>query len=281
MSFLRAIWIETSPPLRRAWAIMWVAGTVLLFLGIWGDSVNYWDQKPFLVNICSALTGVMFGIPLALIVLQRVTVSETDAAEARAARRLAARVSSDLALASAALIPAGTSKVRDVKNHLETLVEPLQRRYMYGPSNRPDSPAEVKTFLDAVGEFMYCTETLLSPDRTRLFAEIEAQWSILNTESRSRLLETGGKWLDGLEVRELASAVAMVTESAYKRWHDRGSSFQDELQRYPGGLEQAYSSEDFDFRYFFRWAAECQDFLSAVDELITKSAAAAGALGSA
>ena len=88
---------------------------MLLILGVWGDSVGFWTNKPYLTNTFSALTSAAFGVPLALVVLQRVAASEAEVAEARGARRMAERVSADLAATVAALVKDGIPAMQTVK----------------------------------------------------------------------------------------------------------------------------------------------------------------------
>jgi hypothetical protein len=90
-SSIKKIWHETGSSLKKAWIFLWGIGLTLLALGAWGDSAGFWSAKPFLTNTFSALCGAAFGIPLALVVLQRVAASEADAAEARAGVLLSER----------------------------------------------------------------------------------------------------------------------------------------------------------------------------------------------
>jgi hypothetical protein len=83
--WLRVVWQDTGASLKKVWIALWGTGIIFLGLGWLGDSVSFWVNKPFLTNVLSALTGAAFGIPLALVFLQRITARETDAAQKRAA----------------------------------------------------------------------------------------------------------------------------------------------------------------------------------------------------
>jgi hypothetical protein len=205
---IHAIWIETSDTLKRAWLILWTTGAVLLAIGIWGDNVGFWDNKPFLTNTFSSLTGAAFGIPLALVVLQRVAASQADAAEARAAQRMAARISTDLAASAAALVEGGLAGAHAAKLHLQSALEATPLQAM---GSQP-SPQSYPLYVDAVQLALAYVNKLSVTKSIENIAAIDQYWSILRTESRSRLLETGGRWLAGLEVKELERLISAVTK---------------------------------------------------------------------
>ncbi len=77
-----------------------------------GGQAGFWSSKPFLTNVFSSLTAALFGVPLALVVLQRLGMTQAEAVNARAARRLAATVVEDLAAAAPMLHPAPVSDLR-------------------------------------------------------------------------------------------------------------------------------------------------------------------------
>jgi len=147
---LRAAWNETSSTLRTAWIVLWTVGIMLLIFGAWGDSMGFWANKPYLTNTFSALTSAAFGIPLALVVLQRVAASEADAAEARAARRMAGRVSADLAATVVALVKDGIPAMQTLKEYLRDQRESLVPN---GDHWRPAAAPRLyyQPFIDAIG----------------------------------------------------------------------------------------------------------------------------------
>jgi hypothetical protein len=116
--WLRGMWRETPDGLRVLWLALWSAGVVLLGLGWWGDQAGFWSSKPFITNVFSSLTAVLFGVPLALIVLQRLGLAQAEAVEARAAQRLATTVVKDLASAAPRLHPGPLSDLRNAEAEL-------------------------------------------------------------------------------------------------------------------------------------------------------------------
>jgi len=278
---LRAAWNETSSTLRTAWIVLWTVGIMLLIFGAWGDSMGFWANKPYLTNTFSALTSAAFGIPLALVVLQRVAASEADAAEARAARRMAGRVSADLAATVVALVKDGIPAMQTLKEYLRDQRESLVPN---GDHWRPAAAPRLyyQPFIDAIGSAMERIEALFNPDIKRHLAEVSAQWSILTTESRSRLLATGNKWLTGLQVEELGALVITATGPTLEDWRKKGL----ELQRWyhredqrPEDMSRHYGEMD-TLREFDNWFDEIVNFIDAVRDLTTKSAYVAQALAS-
>lgn len=268
---VRKGWGETGRTLRKAWIVLWAIGMVLLALGAWGDSDGFWADKPYLTNTFSALTSAAFGIPLALVVLQRIAASEADAAEARSARRMARRVSADLASAVAALVRGGTPAVQTTKMYLQD-----QRGSLVpdGDYWRPATAPRLyyEPFVDAIDSAMQRIDGLFSPEIKRGLAEVSTQWSILRIECRSKLLGTGNKWLTGLQVEELETLVTTITGPILEDWQKRGRFLQNwyhEEDRRPGDVNQYYGEMD-TLREFDNWFGEIITLTDAIIDLTTE-----------
>ncbi len=91
-----SFWDEASSHLRVASLLAWTLGLVLLIIGWRLDVAGAWQHAPFVTNMFSALCGALFGVPLALLVLQSLSRHELERAERRAAVRLARRSAEDL-----------------------------------------------------------------------------------------------------------------------------------------------------------------------------------------
>jgi hypothetical protein len=277
----RGGWNETGSTLRKAWVILWAVGSIFLALGVWGDSDGFWVDKPFLTNVFSALTGAAFGIPLALVVLQRIAASEADAAEARGARRIAGRVSADLASAVAALVNGGIPAMQITKTYLRDQRDSLVPNGDYWrPATAPRLHYE--PFIDTIESAMQRIRILFSPEIRRCLAEVSTQWSILTIESRSKLLATSNKWLTGLQVEELEALIRKVTGPTLEDWRKKGQALQDwyhEEDRRPGDMSQHYGEME-TLREFDNWFSEIINSIDSVIDLTTKSALIAQALAS-
>jgi hypothetical protein len=270
---LRTIWDETGNMLKKVWIVLWLTGIILLALGVWGDSDGFWTSRPYLTNTFSALTSAAFGVPIALIVLQRIAASEADASEARAARRMAGRVSADLASAVAALARDGVPAMQAMEMHLRNQRDLLVPNGDYW---RPATAPRLyyQPFIDAIQGTMNSIEQLFGPELRQHLAEVSAQWSILTTESRSRILATGSRWLTGLQAEELSTLITTVTGPALEEWLNKGLQLQEwyrgEDQR-PENMSHHYGEMD-TLREFSDWFGGMMSFIDAVIDLTTKSA---------
>ncbi|MFI5593142.1 hypothetical protein ACIA5G_49405 [Amycolatopsis sp. NPDC051758] len=162
--------------------MLWSAGAVLLGLEWWGDQARFWSSKPFVTNVFSSLTAALFGVPLALIVLQRLGVTQAEAVEARAARRLAAKVVRDLA---PALHPGPSSDLLAAEAGLLKVERAAQ-----------EAIRQARQIVPAV-------------------AEVSAHWSFLGATVRSRLLETGGTWPAAPLAARINGIVQLLTADPY------------------------------------------------------------------
>ncbi|MFI0217660.1 hypothetical protein [Streptomyces lydicus] len=92
---------------------VWVVAVVLLGLGWWGDRTGFWADKSFVTNVFSSVTAAAFGVPLALVVLNRVAMVQAEAVEVRAGLRLAMRVVGDFAASVPRLVPGPAARLDD------------------------------------------------------------------------------------------------------------------------------------------------------------------------
>ncbi|MER6063743.1 hypothetical protein ABT167_21650 [Streptomyces sp. NPDC001792] len=76
---------------------LWMVGVVLLGLGWWRDHAGFWADKALVTSVLSSVTTASFGVPLALVILNRVAMVQAEAVEARAWRHLAMRVAGQFA----------------------------------------------------------------------------------------------------------------------------------------------------------------------------------------
>jgi hypothetical protein len=104
-------------------------GFALLLTGWRGDAQGWWDNRAFLTNVLSSLTGLCFAIPFALVVFDRLAEPHAVAADKRRAkhraefyiaRHKAAREQLGLLSTAVKALPAGASPSqiqRLVMNH--------------------------------------------------------------------------------------------------------------------------------------------------------------------
>jgi hypothetical protein len=220
MRWLRTAWGETPGGLRALSLALWVVGGALLGFGWWGDQAGFWADKPFITNVFSSVTAVSFGVPLALIVVERMGVAQAEAVEARAARRLAAKVVGDLALAVPRLRPGAAGYLRDAEAGLRVVERAAQEAIRQWESSRDqESVRALRRFVED-GSLLRALEDFrvaVRPGRQAVpvVAEVSAHWSFLNTTVRSRLLETGETWLEAPLAAQIDGMVGRLTADPY------------------------------------------------------------------
>ncbi|MGW0886318.1 hypothetical protein [Streptomyces sp. NPDC002671] len=200
--------------------MLWTTGVVLLALGWWGDHEGFWADRAFVTNVFSSVTAAAFGVPLALVVLNRVGMAQADAVEARAGRRLAVRVAGDFAASVPRLIPGPGAGLDEAATGLLALERAAQDAIRNWESEQNDAGLnDLRQWLED-GTLERALEGFRSAVRpgkqaVAAVAEVSAHWSFLNTTVRSRLLETGGSWLAPHLAAQIGEYVARLTADPY------------------------------------------------------------------
>lgn len=88
---LVSAWAELPASTRATCLILPPCGLALSFLGIVGDLQGWWEGFGFAANLLSSLTGLMFAVPFALVVLGRLAEHQDDVAEQRRVARISRR----------------------------------------------------------------------------------------------------------------------------------------------------------------------------------------------
>lgn len=97
-------WRKTPYIIRALGIISFSLGSILALLGLLGDLLNLWSKFPFLTNLASSVTGALFGIPLALVFLQRLSTLQSDSFERNAVREEGRRAARKLSKAVQAVV---------------------------------------------------------------------------------------------------------------------------------------------------------------------------------
>jgi hypothetical protein len=220
MRWLRGVWRETPGGLRVLWLVLWGVDAALLGAGWWGDQAGFWSTKPFITNVFSSLTAALFGVPLALIVLQRVVLTQAETVAARAAQRLAAKVVEDLVVAVAKLCSVPVSDVRNVEAELLMVERAAQETIRRWDRNQDeDSLSALRGLVDngTLDKALEGFRSVIRPGRQTVpvVAEISAHWSFLHTTVRSRLLEAGRTWLAPPLAAQIDEMVRRLTTDPY------------------------------------------------------------------
>jgi hypothetical protein len=218
--WLRTAWRETPGGLRPLCVALWCTGVLFLALGWWGDTSGFWSSRPFLTNVFSSLTAVAFGVPFAVIVLGRLGVAQAEQVEARAAQRLAARVSEDFLSAAQRLLRGPRTSLQDAETGLMAAEATAQEAIRRWESARNDDSLRDLRGLMTSGALDAALENFrqaVIPGRSAIavVADVSIQWSFLNGIVRSRLLESGGSWLAPFEAAQTDEMVRRVARDPY------------------------------------------------------------------
>ncbi|MFE2533756.1 hypothetical protein [Streptomyces sp. NPDC059371] len=174
-----------------------------LFLGLWGDNHGWWHNREFLTNLLSSFTGLLLGVPFALVVLSHLGSMQADAAIRRAATRralvVAARfratsvrgfINPDPAQAIGGLIELRKMNVKlktaldnAWNDHLDVTAEAMRRNRIVG-----EAYDARKVVIDQVF-------ALAGEQRQAWLAQVVQDWGRLDRDVRPRLEEVGGRWL--------------------------------------------------------------------------------------
>lgn len=127
---LTAEWRAISPTLRHLCVILLISGMGLLSVGVLGDTEGWWSQAPFLTNVASSITGACFGIPLALLILQRLSTVQSSKAQMASSFRVAHTLLDEVHTTTETLHPQETSFVA-IKKLLSILTKHGQEAHKF------------------------------------------------------------------------------------------------------------------------------------------------------
>lgn len=196
MRMLLSAWRASTPEIRVLCLALWSAGGITLIAGVWGDIHGWWDRYGFLSNVASSATSGLLGIPFALVVIQHITVRQGDNRERREVRRLASRLTSELAadarlLCRVSLLSALRAAIRDARRTLTGGEEP-----------------DVGVLR---GAYQLWTEAISPPVNTQVvLGRMAVTWRLMVTDVRPRLTRAGEVWLDAQLVNLFEEVLADV-----------------------------------------------------------------------
>lgn len=186
MRLLVGAWRETGPGVRVLCLALWAAGAVTLVAGVWGDATGWWQDRGYLANLVSSATSGLFGVPVALVVIQHITTRRADEREAREVQRLAARLAREMTTDARGLVRV-EAQSRAVAV-LRAALRAARQALTTAPS--PD-PGPVQRAYELWGELVSPAASAQSPlDR------LSANWRSLKDDARPRLIHAGQPWLD-------------------------------------------------------------------------------------
>jgi hypothetical protein len=176
---------------RRVSVGMWVTGIVLLIGGLICDGIGVLSDFSFLTNLASSVTAAMFGIPLGVVVLQRITFVQAEMAQAKAAQQLAAEVSREMFDAASAIFKRPLHDAREVLKELGSTWVPMQA-----------GGDEARAKIDPVkGKW---EDTVQTGDSFKQGIErLWELWRYLRSDVRAQVFATRGTWINPSDGEEL------------------------------------------------------------------------------
>jgi hypothetical protein len=200
-------------------------GLILLALGLLFEPEPWVQSRPFLVNLVSGLTGALFGIPFALLVIQRISFAQAQAAQEASARRIAKSGAEQLVRTTRRLaaftdnpdLASAVSEFGDLASRIADYATRTRARFdsainaaarAYGGGIPPDldlirpelteTAAEAGRLLSEIDRFTTRLTSLIGSDveRNHLAAEASASWRFIDDHVKPRLIEVGADWID-------------------------------------------------------------------------------------
>ncbi|MER5379993.1 hypothetical protein ABT040_06885 [Streptomyces sp. NPDC002688] len=218
MSKATEAWRDTPPITQRLSIWMPLLGLLILTLGLVGDMRGWWEGMSFLTNLLSSLTGLLFGVPFALLVLSRLTSAQADIAEQRGVRRLVERSLREFDAAVHAVFEGsdhcGYANLEEAVHAWRQTAQRAAERLMAAEElirvkmseqaldSTGDLPVdnELRAALDTADAAMRAARVYFysAPPRTDMLEEIRelrARWEVLDQETRVRAAEVGLSWV--------------------------------------------------------------------------------------
>ena len=192
MSGIARFWTSVSPVVRRTCYVLWCLGTALLFLGVIGDIQKWWTERPFVTNVVSSATTALFGIPIALIFLQRLIYLQNLHHAKAEVVSITRRVRADLHSNVTAICPQGLVDLLQTYN----LVRDIFAKFV---SDEAESETE-----SWVSMFNLCRSYVLKLTQSLPRREV-VQYSLqklagtrnyMNNHLRPRFDDVGVEWID-------------------------------------------------------------------------------------
>ncbi|TXS56544.1 hypothetical protein [Streptomyces sp. t39] len=211
-------WVHIPKPIKWLVYCCLPAGIAMAGLGIYGDEHGWWNDRGFLTNLLSSFTGLLIGVPFALVVLSHLGGLQADAANYRAAvksgrnaaidfegRHRSGFVRYDLHHAESDLIRLRTANAK-YRQAVETWVR--------DPS--PTRSGDVCAAFERRRELIRTTFTHHRPIHPWL-TMISESWHRLDMEVRPRLLDVEANWMPRGSHVALRSAVRTLDGARSRR----------------------------------------------------------------
>ncbi|MFD3311748.1 hypothetical protein [Streptomyces sp. NPDC058656] len=204
-----AWWADTPKPVRWTVYTAVPTGVGALILGLVGDWYGWWKDREFLTNLLSSFTGLLLGVPFALVVLSHLGAIQADAAN----RRAAIHRGREAALQFVATVRQGFVNPASLQREAD-LIRLRTENYKLKkllPSHLEiadvlEKASEIRRQFDLRERAIESTFRLRSGLREGWIAQIAQDWERLDRDVRPRLEEVGGRWMSADAYADLRKA---------------------------------------------------------------------------
>ncbi|MEU6353020.1 hypothetical protein ABZ896_27455 [Streptomyces sp. NPDC047072] len=162
------------------------------------------------------MTAASFGVPLALMLLNRVAMVQAGVVEARTGRHPATRVAGDSAAPVPRLVTGPGARLEGGSAALPAMERTAQAALKGWKPNRDDGALAAVRRQLTDGTLEHAQEEFRAAVRpggavVSVVGEGAAHWSFLDTTVRGRLLETSGAWLSARLAARIDAYVSRLT----------------------------------------------------------------------
>lgn len=229
---VRSWWGETPRAVRWVVYICVPLGVLAIRLGIYGDGHGWWDNRSFLTNLASSFASLLFGVPLALLVLSHLSAMQESVAARKAAQQQARRVWKRFNQAFLDRFPERdlvglAHDIEEIAQGLDALGARVAR-IMLG--NERASYQEIEAAAREFRDFGERQKLVIPPQRITVWlADVARQWKILDEEIRPLVESTNLAWMTTHEALEHSRAFQTLQDPEHLRAIDNSALLRLEM----------------------------------------------------
>ncbi|MET9901199.1 hypothetical protein [Streptomyces sp. NPDC006446] len=194
-------------------------GAALVWFGWYGDGHGWWVHRPFVTNLLSSLTGLMFGIPLALFVLARLSKDQADVNDrADGCKQAEIAVNGFVAAWHTGVAPMGRSERSNRLDEWRSAATYVRRQAEETwPQDHDARRQMARELYEAVEERNTARDAALDTnDRQVWITLILQQWQRIDRDLQPRLVRAGLPWLSASADVALRNAFSVLEKTTFE-----------------------------------------------------------------
>ncbi|WP_329391366.1 hypothetical protein OG625_40350 (plasmid) [Streptomyces sp. NBC_01351] len=197
-------WLDTPRAIRWVVYVCLPLGTLAITLGVYGDGHGWWDDRSFLTNLASSFASLLFGVPLALVVLSHLSAMQDVVIERRLAQRQTRHVAQEFRSIFLRMLP--SANLAELHEAIDRLDDDLgeMRRLMV------EAPGDTTQLRDVRSRAVVHYADVSPIDYEAWAAHIKRQWTVLDEEIRPAVLSSTLNWLSAPAALRISQAVELL-----------------------------------------------------------------------